>query len=52
MLHYPFIVNLGKYDRIYNTIGDPYFGECVSNIIKNINIKLSNMITDINKSND
>ena len=44
------IVNLGRCDIIYDTIGDPYASACVPNKVEIINVKLFNMITDINKA--
>ena len=43
------IVNLGRCDIIYNTIGNPDAPACVPNKVEIINVKLFNMITDINE---
>ena len=50
LCHYTFIITLGRCDIIYNTIGNPYARARVPNKVKNINVKLFNMITDINES--
>lgn len=38
-LHYPFVVSLDKCGRSCNTIDGPYTRVCVSNKLKNINLK-------------
>ena len=48
--HYLFIVNLGRCDIFYNSISYRYARACVPNKVKNINVKLFNMIPDVNES--
>ena len=50
IIFYPFTVNFNKCGRSCNTIDDPYARVCVQNKVKNMNIKLLNLISDVNKT--
>ena len=47
---YPYSVNINKFSGICNNINDPYVKLCVRDIIKNINIKLFNLMSRTNET--
>ena len=44
-LYYPFSIKVNKCSGNRNSINDPYFKECVPDVIKNVNLKVFNMIS-------
>ena len=44
-LFYPFSIRLNKCSGNCNSIHDPHFKECVPNIIKNMNLKVFDMVS-------
>ena len=49
-LYYSFSIKVNKCSRNCNSINDPYFKECVPDIIKYINLKVFDMISFINET--
>ena len=47
---YPYSINVNKCSGSCNNINDPYAKLCVSDIIKNINVKVFNLMSRINKT--
>ena len=47
---YPYSVKVNKSSRICSNINDPYAKLCVSDIIKNINVKVFNLMSRINET--
>ena len=45
---YPYSITIIKCKGICNTISDPYAKTCVPNTIKNINVKVYNLISRTN----
>ena len=45
---YPSSIKVNKYSRSYNNISNPYAKLCVSDAIKNVNVKLFNLISRTN----
>ena len=43
-LFYPFIVSINKCGGNCNTVDDPYARVCISNNLKNMNVKISNFM--------
>ena len=48
--YYPFMISLDKFSGICNSVYDISTKICVSSKTKDINIKVFNMITNINES--
>ena len=48
-LFYPYIITINKYKGSYNTINDPYVKLCVPDTIKNINVKVLNLVSRTNE---
>ena len=48
--YYPFMISLDKFSGICNSVDDISTKICVSSKTKDINIKVFNMITNINES--
>ena len=44
-MFYPYSIKINKCKGSYNTINDPYAKLCVSSAIKNINVKVFNLIS-------
>ena len=49
-LFYPDSVNINKYSGKCNNINDPYAKSCVPDVIKNINVKVFNLISRTNEA--
>ena len=49
-LLYPFSIKVNKRSGNCNSINDPYFKECVPDIIKDINLKVFDMISFTNET--
>ena len=49
-LYYSFSIKVNKCSRNCNSINDPYFKECVPDIIKYINLKVIDMISFRNET--
>ena len=49
-LYYPFSIKVNKCRGNCNSINDPYFKECVPDVIKNMNLKVFNMISWSNET--
>ena len=49
---YPFSVKTNKYSGSCNNINDPYAKLCVPDVVKNINIKVFNLISRTNETRD
>ena len=47
-LFYPFTVRANKCSGNCNTINDPYTQVCVPNKVKNLNVKVFNLMTGVN----
>ena len=47
---YPYIIKINKYKGSCNTINNPYAKLCVPDIIKNINVKVFNLMSRINET--
>ena len=47
---YPYSITINKYKDSCNTINDPYAKLCVPGTIKNINVKLFNLISRTNET--
>ena len=50
LLFYLFTVSVNKSGGSYNTIDDPYVRICVLNKVKNINVKVFNLILGANET--
>ena len=48
-MFYPFSVKINKCSGNCNNISDPYARLCVPNVIKNINLKVFNLVSLSNK---
>ena len=44
-LYYPFTVDVKKYGENCNTINDPYAWVCVPDKVKNMNVKVFNLMS-------
>ena len=44
-LFYPFSIKVNKCSRSCNNINDPYAKLCVTDVVKNINIKVFNLMS-------
>ena len=49
-IFYPFSIKVNKYSRSCNNINNPYVDLCVPDIIKNINIRVFNLMSRINET--
>ena len=49
-LFYPFTVSVNKYGGTCNTIDDPYASVCVPNKVKNITVKVFNLMSGVNET--
>ena len=49
-IFYPFIIKISKYSGSCNNINDPYARLCVPDVVKNLNIKLFNLMSRTNKT--
>ena len=49
-IFYPFIVKINKCSGNCNTINDPYARICVPDIVKNLNVKVFNLMSRSNKT--
>ena len=49
-LFYPFSIKRSKCSGSCNNINDPYAKMCVSDVVKNINIKVLNLISRTNET--
>ena len=47
---YPFSIETSKYSGSCNNINDPYAKMCVSDVIKNLNVKVFNLISRTNET--
>ena len=45
---YPFSIKTSKYSVISNNINDPYAKMCVPDVVKNLNVKVFNLISKTN----
>ena len=50
-LHYPYSVKINKCSGSCNDINDPFAKLCVPNVTKNVNIKLYNLLAQVNETN-
>ena len=50
-LFYPFIVSFNIFGRSCNTIDDPYVQVCVPNKVKNMNVKVFDLMSRVNETN-
>ena len=46
----PFTVNVNKFDGSYNTVDDPYAQVCVPDKLKNMNVKVFNLMLSVNET--
>ena len=49
-IFYHFIIKINKCSRTCNSINDPYTKLCVPDVVKNINVKVFNLMSRINKT--
>ena len=49
-INYPYSVEINKYSGSYNNNNDPYAKLCVPDVVKNMNAKVFNLISKINKT--
>ena len=47
---YPFSIKTSKFSGSYNNINDPYAKMCVSGVVKNLNVKLFNLMPRTNET--
>ena len=47
---YPFSIKISKYNGSCNNINDPYAKFCVPDVVKNMNIKVFNLISRTNET--
>ena len=47
---YPYSIKINKCSRSYNNINDPYAKLCVPDIVKNMNVKVFNLVSRINET--
>ena len=50
-IFYPYSITINKCKDSWNTINDPYARFCVPDIIKNINVKVFNLMSRTNETN-
>ena len=41
----PFSIKVNKFSGNYNNISNPYAGTCVPDVVKNLNVKVFNLMT-------
>ena len=51
-MFYPHSIKVNKCSRIFNNMNDPYAKLCVPDIIKNINVKVFNLMSRINETRE
>ena len=49
-IFYPFSIKTSKFSGNCNNINDPYARICVPNVVKNLNVKVFNLISRINET--
>ena len=49
-MFYPFSIKVNKCSGICNNINDPYAKFCVPDVVKNINVKVFNLMSRINET--
>ena len=49
-LYYPFTVRVNKYDGSCNIFDDRYARACVLNKVKNMNVKVFNLMSGVNET--
>ena len=49
-IFYPFRIKINKCSGNCNNINDPYARDCVSDIVKNLNVKLFNLMSRTNET--
>ena len=49
-LFYPFSIKTSKYNGSCNNINDPYAKLCISHVVKNLNIKVFNLMSWTNET--
>ena len=49
-IFYPFSVKINRYNANCNNINDPYAIICVSDIVKNLNVKVFNLMSRTNET--
>ena len=47
---YPFSIKTSKYSGSCNNINDPYATTCVSDVVKNLNVKVFNLMSKTNET--
>ena len=47
---YPFSIKTNKCGGSYNNINDPYAKICVSDVVKNLNVKVFNLLSKTNET--
>ena len=47
---YPFSIKTSKYSGSCNNINDPYATMCVSDVVKNLNVKVFNLMSKTNET--
>ena len=49
-LFYPYSVKITKFSGSCNNINDPYAKLCIPDVVKNINVKVFNLVSITNKT--
>ena len=49
LIYYPFTVNADKCSRSCNSIDDPYVRVCVLDEVKDVNVKVFNLMSRVNE---
>lgn len=49
---YPFSISVNKCGGSCNNIGDPYTRACVPNKVKNMNVRVFNLMSEVNETNN
>ena len=49
-IFYPFSIKINKFSGNRNNVNDPYARICVPNIVKNLNVKVFNLVTLTNET--
>ena len=49
-LYYPFTVSVNNCGGSCNAIGDPYARICVPNRLKNVNVKVFDLMSEVNET--
>ena len=47
---YPYSIQINKCSGSYSNINDPYSKLCVTNVVKNINVKVFNLVSRTNET--